>query len=129
MGRPAEIAIEIIAYERPRRFAESIRMPTMDIRGGLAFDPVPTATRMRWSWDLMPRGVHKLMAPLVARLGKRQEQRDLGGPQARHGDAGGALSGRWRVTWGRGHTRPAARRPGRPKVPARLGLKEARPFR
>jgi hypothetical protein len=75
MGRPAEIAIEIIDYERPRRLTDSIRLSTMDIRGGLTFDPVPGGTRMRWSWELMPRGVFKLMTPLVARLGPRQEQR------------------------------------------------------
>ena len=34
MGRPAEIAIEIIDYERPRRLTESIRLSTMDIGGG-----------------------------------------------------------------------------------------------
>jgi hypothetical protein len=45
------------------------------IRGGLMFDPVPAGTRMQWSWDLMPHGVFKLMTPLVAHLGRRQEQR------------------------------------------------------
>ena len=81
MGGPAEIAIEIIDYERPRQLTESIRLSTsthlstMDIRGGLTFDPVPGGTRMRWSWEWMPRGVLKLMTPLMARLGPRQEQR------------------------------------------------------
>jgi hypothetical protein len=75
MGRPAEIAIEIIEYERPRRLTDWIRMSMMDIRGGLTFDPVPAGTRMRWSWELMPRGVFKLVTPVVARIGRRQEQR------------------------------------------------------
>jgi hypothetical protein len=75
MGRPAEITIEIIEYERPRRLTDSIRLSMMDIRGGLTFDPVAAGTRMRWSWDLMPRGVFKVMSPIVARIGRRQEQR------------------------------------------------------
>jgi hypothetical protein len=75
MGRPAEIAIEIVGYERPRRLTDSIHLSTMDIRGGLTFDPVPAGTRMRWSWELLPRAVFRLLAPLVARVGRRQEQR------------------------------------------------------
>jgi Polyketide cyclase / dehydrase and lipid transport len=75
MGRPAEIVIEVVGYERPRQLTDSIRLSTMDIRGGLTFDPVPEGTRVRWSWELMPRGAFKLMAPLVARRGRRQEQR------------------------------------------------------
>jgi uncharacterized membrane protein len=78
MGRPAEITIEIIGYERPRQLTDSIRMSTMDIRGGLTFDPVPAGTRMRWSWELMPRGVFRLLTPMVARIGRRQEQRIWG---------------------------------------------------
>ena len=29
---------------------------------------------MRWSWNLEPRGVLKLMSPLVVRMGRRQEK-------------------------------------------------------
>jgi len=46
----------------------------MDIRGTLTFDPVPAGTRMRWSWDLEPRGLLKLATPVVARIGARQER-------------------------------------------------------
>jgi hypothetical protein len=75
MGRPAAIAIEVIGYERPRRLTNSIHMSTMDVRGGLTFDPVPAGTRMRWAWELLPRGVFKLMTPVIARIGKRMEPR------------------------------------------------------
>jgi hypothetical protein len=73
MGRPVELAVEITAYERPRRLASATHLSTMEIRGTLAFDPVPEGTRMRWSWDVEPRGIFKLMTPLVARVGRRQE--------------------------------------------------------
>jgi hypothetical protein len=30
---------------------------------------------MRWSWDVEPRGILRLIRPLVAWMGQRQEQR------------------------------------------------------
>ena len=74
MGRTVEMVIECTGYERPRRLASSTHMSSMDLQGALTFDPVPEGTRMRWSWDLEPRGVLKLMSPLVCRMGRRQEQ-------------------------------------------------------
>ena len=29
---------------------------------------------MRWSWTLKPRGLLRLMRPIVGRIGRRQEQ-------------------------------------------------------
>ncbi len=74
-GRTVEMVIEFTGYERPRRLEEIAHMSSMDLQGSLTFDPVPEGTRMRWSWDLEPRGILKLMSPLVARMGRRQEQR------------------------------------------------------
>jgi hypothetical protein len=73
MGRRAEMTIEITAYDRPRRLASSTHLSTMDIHGTLDFAPFPWGTRMRWSWELEPRGVLALMSPLIAHLGRRQE--------------------------------------------------------
>lgn len=73
-GRPLEMVIEFTAFERPRRLSSSTRMSTMDIRGTLTFDPVPEGTRMRWHWELAPRGLVGLLTPLVARMGRRQEE-------------------------------------------------------
>ena len=75
MGRPVEMVIEFTGYQRPRRLSESVHMASMELQGGLTFDPVPDGTRMRWSWELQPRGILKLMSPLVARMGRSQEQR------------------------------------------------------
>ncbi|HEX9410262.1 MAG TPA: SRPBCC family protein [Actinomycetota bacterium] len=49
-------------------------MSSMDIHYTLTFEPVPEGTRMRWSGDLEPRGLLKLMGPMVARMGQRQER-------------------------------------------------------
>ena len=73
MGRTAEMTIEWTAYERPRRLASSTRMSTMKIHGALTFDAVPEGTRMHWSWELETRGRFKLIAPIIVRMGRRQE--------------------------------------------------------
>lgn len=73
MGRRSEMVIEFTAYDRPRRLASATHMSTMEIGGALTFAPVPDGTLMRWTWDLQPRGFLKLMSPLIARMGRRNE--------------------------------------------------------
>jgi hypothetical protein len=46
----------------------------METEGALTFEPVHGGIRMRWSWDVRPRGATRLMAPLVGAIGRRQEQ-------------------------------------------------------
>jgi len=72
--QPVEMRVEFTDYERPRRLASTTHLSTMEIRGSLTFEPVPEGTRMRWHWNLEPRGLLKLLGPLLARLGRRQEQ-------------------------------------------------------
>jgi len=72
-GRTVEMAIEFTAFERPRRPASSTRMSGMDVHGTLTFDPVPEGTRMRWYWELAPRGPVRLLTPLIASMGRRQD--------------------------------------------------------
>jgi hypothetical protein len=48
----------------------------MDIQGAMTFDYSGAGTRMQWSWVLKPRGVFKLFAPLIGRLGHRLEDRN-----------------------------------------------------
>jgi uncharacterized protein YndB with AHSA1/START domain len=74
MGRTAGIAIEYTAYQRPRRLGSSIHMSAADIQGTLTFDPVAGGTRMGWTWDLRLRGWYRLLTPVIARSGRRQEQ-------------------------------------------------------
>lgn len=74
LGRTVPMVIELTTYERPRRLASSTHLSMMDIQGTLTFDPVPAGTRMRWSWQLAPHGALKLVTPLVAYMGRRQEE-------------------------------------------------------
>jgi len=75
MGRPVEMIIELTGYERPGRLASVTHMSSMNLAGALTFDPVAGGTRMRWSWELQPRGILRLLSPLVARIGRSQERR------------------------------------------------------
>jgi len=75
VGRAADMTIEFTGFERPRRLASRTDLSSMGIHGVLLFEPVDGGTRMRWIWDLEPRGMLRLLGPLVRRMGERQERR------------------------------------------------------
>ena len=74
MGRPVDMVIETTDYHRPHSLSSTTHMSSMNLHGTLTFEPVPEGTRMEWSWDLEPGGVVKLLSPLIATMGRRQEQ-------------------------------------------------------
>lgn len=74
-GRPVSMVIEFTEFERPRRLASRTTMSAMDVAYTLTFEPLPEGTRLRWSGEIEPRGALKLMGPLVAWMGRRQELR------------------------------------------------------
>ncbi len=70
----AEMSVEFTAYDRPRRLTSVSKLSNMEIEGTLTFDPVPEGTRMRWSWDLAPRGILRLATPVIGLIGRREER-------------------------------------------------------
>jgi hypothetical protein len=79
MGRTVETVIECTGYDPPRLLASRSRssfgpLPATEIQGTLTFEPAPRGTRMRWSWRIKTPGLLKPMTPLIARMGKRQEE-------------------------------------------------------
>jgi hypothetical protein len=38
-----------------------------------------TRRRMSWSWMGRPRGLYRLLTPVIARVGRRQERENWGG--------------------------------------------------
>ena len=74
MGRPVDMVVEVTGYQRSDRLGITTHMSSMDLHGWLTFDPVPVGTRMRWSWDLQPGDMLRMLSPLVASMGLRQEQ-------------------------------------------------------
>jgi hypothetical protein len=73
-GKPVDMLVEFTAYDRPRRLTSVATLSSMEIRGSLTFQTVPGGTLMRWSWKVVPRGFVKLIAPIAARIGRRQER-------------------------------------------------------
>jgi uncharacterized protein YndB with AHSA1/START domain len=73
--RPLRMDIEYTGFDRPRLIASTTRMTTADFTGTLTFTPASAGTRLRWSWDARPRGAARLLAPLLTRIGARQERR------------------------------------------------------
>lgn len=77
-GEPQDMLVEVTDYERPARLGSWTTLPTGEVRGALRFEPAGTGTKMSWDWDVKPRGALKLLAPLVAVSGARQERRIWG---------------------------------------------------
>jgi hypothetical protein len=67
------VEIEVTDYSRPRRLGSTTNLWTAQIRGALTFEPDRVGTRMTWAWELRPRGVLKVMKPVLGYLGRRQE--------------------------------------------------------
>ena len=71
-GRTMPMTVEFTVYERPWRLGSFTRS-SMETEGALTFESIPDGTRMRWSWDVRPLGVLRLMTTFVGAIGRRQE--------------------------------------------------------
>jgi polyketide cyclase/dehydrase/lipid transport protein len=73
--RAADMTIEFTEFDRPRRLGSTTHMSnsSMDINGTLLFEPQGQSTKMKWLWNIEPRGFYKLLGPIVRRMGERQE--------------------------------------------------------
>jgi uncharacterized protein YndB with AHSA1/START domain len=78
-GRPLDMQIEVTDYARPHRLGSITSMTTAQIQGTVTFEPDPAGTRLRWSWDMRPKGMLKLMGPVISRIGRRQEAQTWAG--------------------------------------------------
>ena len=88
IGRTMPMTVEFTGYERPWRLASLTRSSMMETEGAVTFESVPDGTRMRWSWDVRPRSVLRLMAPVVGAIGGPSGAGHLGQPQAAPGIGG-----------------------------------------
>ena len=73
--RLVSMQIEYTAFDRPHLLASTSRMAAADFSGTLTFTPTPAGTRLRWSWRARPKGAMRLLAPVFALIGTRQERR------------------------------------------------------
>lgn len=74
-GRTAQMDIEITYYDRPRMLTTATMMAQADIGYTLTFEPAAAGTLMRWSGQVHPKGALRLVGPLIAWAGTRQEHR------------------------------------------------------
>ena len=73
-GRLAEMTIEYTGFRRPSRLAPATRMAQAEFSGTLTFGPAGAGTRLRRSRDARFTWPLRLLAPVLARVGGRQER-------------------------------------------------------
>jgi carbon monoxide dehydrogenase subunit G len=73
-GKPQQVEIEITGFERPSEMASRSVMGRSTVTGRLRFDPVASGTRLSWDWDVKVGGAARVLDPLVAVIGRRQER-------------------------------------------------------
>jgi hypothetical protein len=78
-GKPHEVEIEITGFERPCEMASRSVMGRNRVTGRLRFDPVASGTRLSWDWGVEVGRGARVLDPLVAVIGRRQERAIWGG--------------------------------------------------
>ena len=73
--RQVEMQIEYTAFDRPNLIASTTRMAAADFSGNLTFTTTPVGTLLRWSWQVLPKGAMRILTPVFAPIGARQERR------------------------------------------------------
>lgn len=68
------MTIEVTEYDRPSTFGSRTTMSWADVRGVLTFEAAGSGTRMRWTWDVQPKGLARVLMPVVGLMGRRQER-------------------------------------------------------
>jgi hypothetical protein len=68
------MAIEYTGFQRPSRLASATRMAQAEFSGMLTSGPAGAGTRLRWSCDARFTWPLRLLAPVLARVGGRQER-------------------------------------------------------
>jgi hypothetical protein len=71
-GRPVDMIVEIMEYDRPHRLATVTRAPGIDFTRTQSFRPEGGDTRLEWTSHLRPSGLLRALTPLVALFGRRQ---------------------------------------------------------
>ena len=77
-GREVPMTCELVDYARPHHLGVLTCVDGTMIDGTMDFVPSPVGTRMSWDWDVRTLGWLRLIGPLVAWLGRRQERRIWG---------------------------------------------------
>ena len=90
--RQVEMQIDYTGFDRPHLIASTTRMAAAEFSGTLTFTSSPAGTVLRWSWQVRPRGVMWLVAPIFGPIGARRERRTWDGLRDHLEAAGNAPS-------------------------------------
>ena len=71
---PVEMIVKVTEFDRPRRMASTTTMTWAEVRGALTFAPSGSGTRMHWEWEVRPKGLAKMLTPVVGVVGRRSER-------------------------------------------------------
>jgi carbon monoxide dehydrogenase subunit G len=71
-GRPVDMIVEIVEYDRPTRLVTVTHLAGIDILSTLTLATEDAGTRLLWTSELEPRGLLRLLAPVLAIYGRRQ---------------------------------------------------------
>jgi uncharacterized membrane protein len=77
LGRPAATVYEAIAYEPNRLAAWTAVSGPLPLTFSRAFEVVDGGTRVTMRYEMEVRGLVRLAAPLLARMGRRQMEGDF----------------------------------------------------
>jgi hypothetical protein len=101
VGRTMPTTVEFTAYERPWRLGSLTSLSGLEAEGAVTFDSTLAAPGCAGRGTVRPRGVLRLISPIVGAIGRKQERRILGRPQAApRGGARWIVSGRVLVAYG-----------------------------
>lgn len=67
------------AVQRPQFLSWTITSSRATACGTVRFEPAAVGTRVRWCWSVSPKGIWRLIAPLLVRRGERRQERVLSG--------------------------------------------------
>lgn len=92
-AKPVSMIIELTVFERPHRLGSRTHTEGMVLDGGVTFEEIAAGTRMSWAWTIHPTGLMRLLTPVLAVMGRRNERRIWAGLK-RYLEGGDATSDR-----------------------------------
>ena len=73
-GGPREMVTEVTEFDPPYLIGSRTLVGDSEITGTVCFAPEGAGTRMRWCWQVQPHGWMRLLGPVIAHVGGRQER-------------------------------------------------------
>lgn len=76
MGSGGVMTVEVMEYERPRRFRNVVRSSYLQVDGTVTFADQGGGTLLQWDWDMGLIGPTRALSPVLALVARRWERRN-----------------------------------------------------